>query len=252
MKHMFRTALVAVSTVSLFALAAPAQTLMPDASARTGGAVTVTSTTTIVVPENTCVEHPINYTVTLPDPSKRWQVDLYSYKTDGTLRGSGSASTYQGSTAPTGTINMQFCSLAWEPGPITVTSELDYRTADDVFYTVAGPTLNLNIVREVKSTVSLKAKKKGNKIVANTGVNVSNGSVTVPAENGQVTLQKKVGKAWKTVATKATSVTGKAKFVFKAKGKTQIRAYFAGLGEITAVGSGVAIPAATSKVVKVG
>lgn len=257
MKKILRTALIAVSTVSLIALVAPAQALTADApakAARNGGAVAVTATTTIVVPEDACITHPFNYSLTLPDPSKRWQLDLYAYRADGTLRGSATAGTYQGSTSPTGTVDMQFCGLSWEPGPVTVHTEFDYRDAGDVFYTVAGPTLNLNIVREVTSAVALKAKTKGNKVVAKAAVNISTGASTYPVDGATVTLQKKVGKKWKAIATKTATVTGTVKFAFKAKGKhkTQIRAYFSGLGEFTAVGTGVPIPAATSKVAKVG
>lgn len=251
MNKLFRTALVSTSTLGLMAVAVPGQALAPAGDAASGGAVAVTATQTVVVPEGTCITHPFNYALTLPDPSKRWQLDLFAYKADGSLRGSATASTYMGSPQPNGTVEMQFCSMSWEPGPVTVQTEFDYRDANDVFYQVTGPTLNLNVVREVKSSASLKVKKKGKNIIALSKVTVSTGATSYAVDGGKVSLQKKVGRKWKTITSKTTSADGKVKFKYNPKGRTAIRTKFAGLSNFTAVGSGVSVPSDVSKVIKV-
>lgn len=216
-----------------------------------GGAVTISASPTVVVPEISCVTHPVNYSVTVPAGTERWTLDLYVYKADGTLRGSGMAMSSMGAPT-TGAIDIQFCGMSYEPQTVTVVSDLDYRVNGLSYTGIAGNTLSLNIVRNVKTSVSLKAKAKGATATATGTVTASTGTSVTPIAGGKVTLQKRVGKKWKKVAVKTTDAAGA--FKIKAKGlkrNTMVRAVFAGLGEYTAVGSGVAIPAAASKIVRV-
>lgn len=246
MKKILSSIIATAAALSGVALTAPA------ANAEVAASVSISASPTIVVPENACVTHPINYDVVGVQPGKRWSLDVYVYKADGTLRGSGTA--LQSLGAPTtGTIDVQFCGLSYEPQTVTVTSELDYYDANDLAVTgVAGNTLSLNIVREVKTKVALKVKRKGTKATATGTVTATAGSTVTPVTSGKVTLQKRVGKKWKKVAFSVTDGTGAYKI--KAKGikrGTSVRTVFAGLGEFTAVGVGVAIPAKASKVVRV-
>jgi hypothetical protein len=245
-KKFLSSVVAAAAALSTVALAAPA------ANAEVAASVTISASPTIVVPEISCVTHPINYSVAGVIPGKRWTLDVYVYKADGTLRGSGSAMSSMGAPT-TGAIDVQFCGMSYEPQTVTVVSELDYYDANDLAVTgVAGNTLALNIVREVKTAVSLKVKRKGSVATAIGKVTASTGTSATPISGGKVTLQKRVGKKWKKVAVKTTSATGA--FKIKAKGikrGTFVRAVFAGLGEYTAVGAGVAIPAKASKVVRV-
>lgn len=245
MKKILSIVVAAAATLSTVAVTSPAAHAV-------GGAVSISASPTIVVPEIACVTHPVNYSVTVPDASKRWWLDVYVYKADGTLRGSGYASSSLGHPA-SGTIDVQFCGMSYEPQTVTVQSELDYRDSNDIAYTgVMGNTLSLTIVREVKTKVALKVKRKAATATATGKVTASTGTAVTPISGGKVTLQKRVGKKWKKVAVKTTSAAGV--FKIKAKGIKRndvVRAVFAGLGEYTAVGSGVAIPAAASKTVRV-
>ena len=241
----FLSAVVATAA-ALATLAATAPAAHAD-----GGAVTIAASPTVVVPENTCVTHPVNYSVTVPAGAERWWLDVYVYKADGTLRGSGYASSNYGHPT-TGAIDVQFCSLSYEPQTVTVQSELDYRVNGVSYTGVMGNTIALNIVRNVKSQVALNVNRKGATATATGKVTASNGTTTAPISGGKVTLQKRVGAKWKKVAVKTTSAAGTYKF--KAKGikrGTYVRTVFAGLGEFTAVGTGVPVPAAASKVVRV-
>lgn len=242
-KKFLSIVIAAAATLSTVAATAPA-------AHADGGAVTIAASPTVVVPENTCVTHPVNYSVTVPAGSERWWLDVYVYKADGTLRGSGYASSTYGHPT-TGTIDVQFCSLSYEPQTVTVQSELDYRVGGVSYTGVMGNTIALNIVRDVKSSVSLKVKRKGAAISAASTVTASTGTTTTPISGGKVTLQKRVGKAWKKVAVKTTDAAGKVKFKAKVKRGTYVRTVFAGMGEFTAVGTGIPVPPKASKVVRV-
>ena len=80
-------------------------------------------------------------------------------------------------------------------------------------------------VRDAKSRVSLKAKRKGGKVTATAKVGVSTGGDYGPvAEGSKVTFQKKVGKKWKKVDSGTTDASGVVKAKFKATKGTVIRA----------------------------
>lgn len=107
-------------------------------------------------------------------------------------------------------------------------------------------------VGQTTTSLQLKATSKGHRAKARVKLVADTGDKTYPIVEQQVVLQKKVGKKWKTFITLFTSGTGTAKARFKVRKQTLIRARYAGSGQVVVGGSGEALPAATSTVVRVG
>jgi hypothetical protein len=117
---------------------------------------------------------------------------------------------------------------------------------------VAGTPSTFAVVGKASTSASLKARTRGNTVKAKSKLVMKTDGNTSPIAGQPVAFQKKKGKSWKTFKTVTTSDKGIAKLKFKARKKTLIRAKFAGAGEIIVGGSGPAIPAATSRTVRVG
>jgi hypothetical protein len=244
MKIISRVAALAVAATALVAVAAPAQAV---------GESTASTTTAYV--GDTCVNHPVNYSVNIPADAQRWWMQIKAIYPDGVTEGVG---TYVGTTngSPmTGTTTIQICGRVEPRGTWTLQPVLKTWTdaSGKTYYDpVNGTPSTFQVVGRATTSASLKAKTRRNTVKARTRLVVKTDGTASPIANQPVSFQKKKGKGWKTFKTATTSSTGVAKVKFKAKRRTTIRAYFAGAGEVIVGGTGPAIPAATSKPVRVG
>lgn len=243
MKTLSRIVALAVTATALVATAAPAHAV---------GESTVSTTTAYA--GDTCIEHPINYSVALPADAKDWWLEIQAIYPDGSEGLAQYAGTIKGSPM-TGTTVLQICGGVEPLGTWTLQPTLkSWRDAAGVSHydPVVGTPITFEVVGKATTSASLKARTKGNKVTAKSKlVGTTNGNAS-PIANQPVAFQKKVGGKWKTFKTDTTSSTGVAKVTFKVKRKTTIRAHFKGAGEVIVGGSGPAIPAATSKTVRVG
>lgn len=234
------SAALAVTTVSVGA--APAHAVGESSA-----------TTTTAYAGDNCIDHPVNYSVNLPADAKDWWLEIKPLYPNGAEGISHYVGTLKGSPM-TGTVLMQICGGVEPLGTWTLQPILkSWRDAAGTGYydEIPGTPSTFQVVGVAKTGLSLKAKKKGRTVKATAKLVAKTGSSTYPVTEQKVAFQKKVGKKWKTIKTATTSSTGKARAKFKVKGKTSIRARFAGAGAVIVGGSGQAIPAATSKTVRV-
>lgn len=234
---------VAVAALAVTTLTGPANAAPGDA--------TLTFAPTAVLNEGTCVDHAFTYAVELPEGTSNWTLDVDLIGPDGAQHGTQLIGTFAGDPA-SGSEALQLCSLFEPTGTYQIYTTVDYKvgTAPTVF---GSPTFegSFQVVRSAKSRVSLKAKRKGAKIVSTARVTVSTGDAYSPVEaGGKVIFQKLVGKRWKKVDGALTNSSGVAKGKFTSRGTTRVRAVFKGMGEVL-VGSGLPVPPAKSKVVRV-
>lgn len=228
---------------------------MTAAPAHAVGESTVSATTAYA--GDNCINHPINYSVNLPADAQRWYLDIDLIYPDGQSAGPGtgtSVSSYAGFPL-TGTTTLQICGKVEPHGTWTLQPVLKTWTdaAGKTNYDpINGTPSSFQVVGQATTSASLKARTKGNTVKARTKLVAKTDGNVAPVTGQPVSFQKKKGKTWKTFKTVTTSSTGVAKVKFKAKRKTLIRARFAGAGEIIVGGSGLSIPAATSKTVRVG
>ena len=243
MKTLSRIVALAVTATALVATTAPAHAV---------GESTVTTTTAYV--GDNCIDQPVNYSVNIPAGSSNWSLEIDAIYPDGVTEGIGQiVGTFKGSPMA-GTTTIQICGKSEPTGTWTLKPTVTYRddAAGKSFYDIAGTPSTFEVVGESTTTASLKAKTKGKKVTAKSKLVVTSSGTSSPLASQPVAFQKKAGSKWKTIKTATTSSTGVAKVTFKVKRKTTIRAYFAGAGEILVGGTGPAIPAATSKTVRVG
>jgi hypothetical protein len=244
MKLTARFAALALTAAALVTTSAPAHAV---------GESTASTTTAYV--GDTCVDHPVNYSVSLPADAKSWWMQIKAIYPDGVTEGVGK---YVGTTTGspmTGTTTIQICGRVEPHGTWTLQPVLKTWTdaAGKTYYdAVNGTPSTFAVVGRASTSLSLKARTKGHKVTAKSRlVAKADGNVT-PVTGQQVAFQKKVGKKWKTITTVTTSSTGVAKAKFTVRKKTLVRSKFAGAGEVIVGGTGQAIPAATSKKVRVG
>lgn len=234
---------VAAAALAVSTFATPAQAAPGDA--------TLTFAPTAVLNEGSCVDHAFTYSVELPEGTTDWTMAVNMVGPDGESHSRATVGAFKQS-APAGTEALQLCSLFEPLGTYQIFTTTDYRVGQTA--TVFGAeTLEgtFEVVRSAKTKASIKAKRKGAKIVTTSKVTVSTGKEFGPVEaGGPVVFQKLVGKKWKTVDKAVTNASGVAKGSFKSKGKTKVRAVFQGMGEVL-VGSGLPVPPATSKSVQV-
>ncbi|PUA82824.1 hypothetical protein [Nocardioides currus] len=237
----------------LVALAVTATAVVASASPALAVGESTVSTTTAYVGDN-CIDQPVNYSVALPADVKNWALKIKAIYPDGVTEGVGQiVGTFEGSPL-TGTTTVQICGRVEPKGTWTLVPTITSWTdaAGKSYYDIPGTPSTFQVVGQAKSSASLKAKTKGKKVTATSKLVVTTDGTSAPIAGQPVAFQKKAGKKWKTIKSVTTSSSGTAKVKFKVKRKTTIRAYFAGAGEILVGGSGPAIPAATSKTVKVG
>lgn len=244
MKTLSRIVALAVTATALVATTAPAYAVGET-----------TATTTTAYTSDTCINQPVNYTVNLPADAQRWFLEIRAIYPDGVSEGPGQhLGTIDGSPM-TGTTTIQICGGVEPKGTWTLQPVLKGWTdaAGKTYYDeILGTPFTFQVVGQASTSASLKAKTKGKKVTAKSKLVVKTDGKSSPIASQPVAFQKKVGRKWKTFKTATTSATGVAKVKFKAKRKTTIRAHFAGAGEVIVGGSGPAIPAATSKTVRVG
>lgn len=244
MKLTARLAALALTAAALVTTGAPAHAV---------GESTATTTTAYV--GDTCIDHPVNYSVSLPADAQRWWMQIKAIYPDGVTEGVG---TYVGTTAGspmTGTTTIQICGRVEPHGTWTLQPVLKTWTdaSGKTYYDAQnGTPSTFQVVGRASTSLSLKAKSKGAKVTAKSRLVAKSGDSVTPVTGQQVAFQKKVGKKWKTFKKVTTSSTGVAKAKFKVRKKTLIRSKFAGAGAVIIGGSGQAIPAATSKKVRVG
>lgn len=245
MKTLSRIVALAVTATALVATAAPAHAV---------GESTVTTTTAYA--GDSCINHPLNYSVALPADTKDWYLKIETFYPDGVTKGVGVTLSSLNGAPLTGTTTVQICGGGVEPyGTWTLKPALQYWTdaaGKTTYGPIAGTPATFEVVGKATTSASLKAKTKGKKVTAKSKLLGTTDGNSSPIANQPVAFQKKVGSKWKTIKTATTSSTGVAKVTFKVKRKTTIRAAFAGAGEVIIGGSGPAIPAATSKTVRVG
>lgn len=244
MKTLSRIVALAVTATALVATAAPAHAV---------GESTVTTTTAYA--GDTCINHPFNYSVALPEDTKDWYVKVETFYPDGVTKGVGVTLSSSTGAPLTGSTTVQICGGVEPFGTWTLKPSLQYWTdaaGKTTYGPMAGTPATFEVVGKATTSASLKARTKGNKVTAKSKLVGTTGGTSAPITNQPVAFQKKVGSKWKTIKTATTSSTGVAKVAFKVKRKTTIRAYFAGAGEVIIGGTGKAIPAATSKTVRVG
>lgn len=243
MKTLSRVVALAITATALVATATPAHAV---------GETTATSTTAYV--GDSCVDQPINYTIALPADAQSYYVEIQALYPNGAE----GLATYIDSSKGmplSGTTTLQICGGGVEPyGTWTLQPTLkSWRdAAGKPYYDILGTPSTFDVVGQATTSASLKAKTKGKKVTAKVKLTAETGGTTSPVTGQPVAIQKKAGKKWKTIKTVTTSSTGTAKVKFKARKKTTIRAHFAGAGEVVVGAPGPAIPAATSKTVKVG
>ncbi len=225
--------------------------LVASPAAAAPGDATLTFAPTAVLNEGSCIDHAFTYAVELPEGTTSWLLDVRLIGPDNERHGGQLLGTF-GGDAPSGSDGLQLCSLFEPIGTYTIVTTTEYKVGTEA--TVFGAEQiegTFQAVRNAKSKISLKAKRKGAKVTATAKVAVSTGGTFGPvAAGGKVTFQKKVGKKWKKVARGKTSASGRVKAKFKARKGTVIRAVFAGAGEVL-VGSGLPTPPAKSKTVRI-
>lgn len=234
----------AVLTTTVLAATAPATAV--DAS---DANLAFSSNDLVVMPEGTCVKHPVTYAITLPagaDGKFTLMMDITG--ADGKQWNMVNLLSIQGAPL-SGSTEIQFCDLLIDPGTYAVTSQLRWYDAKGFSNTHVGPTFNLQVVSKVDSQVTISAKRKGKKVTVSSVVSyrVTDWS---PVAGGKVTVQAKVGKKWKNLKNATTDANGAISVKVKAPKKTLFRAKFAGVGTYSAVGTGFPVPGATSKSVR--
>ena len=237
----------------IVALAVTATAVVASASPALAVGESTATTTTAYVGDN-CIDQPLNYSVALPADNRNWALKIKAIYPDGVTEGVGQiVGTIKGSPL-TGTTTLQICGAVEPHGTWTLVPTISSWTdaAGKSYYDIPGTPSTFEVVGQATTKASLKAKTKGKKVTATAKLVVTTDGASSPIASQPVAFQKKAGKKWKTIKTVTTSSTGKAKLKFKAKKKTIIRAHFAGAGEVIVGGSGPAIPAATSKTVRVG
>lgn len=243
MKLTARLAALAMTAAALVATAAPAHAV---------GESTATSTTAYV--GDNCIDQPVNYSANLPADAKDWFLEIKPIYPTGAEGVSSFVGTIKGSPL-TGTTTIQICGRVEPHGTWTLQPILKNWTdaAGKTYYdAVSGTPSTFQVVGRATTSLSLKARTKGKKVTAKSRLVATTDGNAAPVTGQAVAFQKKVGKKWKTFKTVTTSSTGVAKAKFKARKKTLIRTKFAGAGEVIVGGTGPAIPAATSKKVRVG
>lgn len=244
MKPSIRLAVAAaVAALTASTLAAPAQAAPGDAA--------LTFAPTAVLAEGTCVDHAFTYAVELPEGVTTWSLDVDLVGPDGASHSRQLIGAFNGDPA-SGTEALQLCSQYEPLGTYQILTTVDYKVGEEstVFgtKTVEG---TFDAVAAATTKASLKAKRKGAKIVTTSKVQVSTGDAYSPVKaGGPVVFQKLVGSKWKNVDKAVTDSSGVAKGSFRAPASTTLRAVFKGMGEVL-VGSGLPVPPATSKVVLV-
>jgi len=242
-------------TVSrIVALAVAATALVATASPAHAVGESTASTTTAYVGDN-CIDHPVNYSVALPADAQRWFLEIKAIYPDGVTAGVGQHVGTIEASPMTGTTTIQICGRIEPRGTWTLQPILKTWTdaAGKTYYDpILGTPSTFEVVGQATTSASLRAKTVGNRVTAKSKLVVKTDGNAAPIAGQPVAFQKKVGKSWKTFKTVTTSSKGVAKVKFKAKRKTTIRAHFAGAGEVIVGGTGPAIPAATSKTVRVG
>ena len=238
-------AAIAAVALAPLGVAAPAQAVPGD--------TTYSFAPTAVVEENSCIDHAFTYSVEFPPQGVTdWTVVSQVVDPSGDTAVRKSFGSFSGSPNP-GSNTWQLCGGFDEPGTYTVVSTTDYRAVGASGTTFGTPKTvgTIQVVKEAKSKVALKAKRKGPKITAKATVSVSTGGSYGPVgAGGKVTFQKKVGRKWKKVDTAVTDAAGVAKGRFKGAKGTVIRAVFAGAGTVV-VGTTLPVPPATSKAIRV-
>jgi hypothetical protein len=213
-----------------------------------------TATTTTAYVGDTCINQPVSYTVNLPADAKSWFLQIKPIYPDGGEGVSEYVGTIEGSPL-SGTTTIQICGRVEPHGTWTLQPILKSWTdasGKTQYDAINGAPSTFQVVGRATTSLSMKAKTKGHKVTAKSRlVAKADGNVT-PVTGQPVAFQKKVGKKWKTFTTVTTSSTGVAKAKFKVRKKTLVRSKFAGAGEVIVGGAGQAIPAATSKKVRVG
>lgn len=247
MKLIPRFLALAVTAAALVATATPANAV---------GESTVTTTTAYV--GDNCIDQPVTYTANVPADSPNWSLEIEAIYPDGVTQGIGQLlGTFKGSPM-SGTTTIQICGKSEPTGTWTLRPIVSYRDPADgkSYYDIVGTPSAFEVVGQATTSASLKAKTKakgkGKLVTATVELVVTSSGTSAPIAGQPVAFQKKAGSTWKTIKTLTTSSTGTAKLKFRAKKKMTIRAYFDGAGEILVGGTGKAIPAATSKTVKVG
>lgn len=228
-----------------------ASTLAAPAQADPGD-VTLTFAPTAVLAKGTCVDHAFTYAVELPEDVTTWSLDVDLVGPDGASHSGQLIGAFNGD-APSGSEALQLCSLYEPLGTYQIFTTVDYKVGSDS--TVSGTkTLegSFDAVGAATTKASLKARRKGARIVTTSKVLVSTGADFSPVKaGGPVVFQKLVDKLWKTVDKTVTSSSGVARGSFRSPGPTRVRAVFRGMGDVL-VGSGLPVPPATSKAVLVG
>ncbi|WP_457206268.1 hypothetical protein [Nocardioides sp. P5_C9_2] len=243
MKLTARIAALAMTAAALVATAAPAHAV---------GESTATTPTAYV--GDTCIDQPVSYTVNIPADAKSWFLQIKPVYPTGAEGVSSYVGTINGSPL-SGTTTIQICGRieprgTWTLQPILKTwTDASGKTYYDA---INGAPSTFQVVGKASTSLSLKAKTKGTKVTAKSRLVAKTDGTAAPVAGQPVAFQKKVGKKWKTIKTVTTSSTGVAKTKLKTRKKTFIRAKFAGAGEVIVGGSGPAIPAASSKKVRVG
>lgn len=250
MRNTARRIALALTGALTAATAFTAATTPASAVTVSSGMVTLTSADVVVVPAGTCVAHPVDYAISVPAGTETWGLDVWVYNEAGGLADSMMLRSSTGA-APAATGTIQFCDYSDQPGLYTFVPELDYRLGGISYNNVAVPQFQVRVIGNVTTGTSIKAKRKGGTVTVNAKVSVKSGDVTAPVVGGTVAVQRKVGRAWKTLKSGVTATTGAVNIKVKAKAGTILRAQFAGMGEYTAVGAGVPIPASTSKAVRI-
>ncbi|KRF37621.1 hypothetical protein [Nocardioides sp. Soil805] len=243
MKLTARIAALAMTAAALVATAAPAHAV---------GESTATTPTAYV--GDNCIDQPVNYSVNLPADVKDWFLQIKPVYPTGAEGVSSYVGTINGSPL-TGTTTIQICGRVEPRGTWTLQPILKTWTdaAGKTYYgPFNGTPSTFEVVGRATTSLSLKAKTKGNKVTAKSRLVAKTDGNTAPVAGQPVVFQKKVGKKWKTFKTVTTPSTGVAKAKFKARKKTLIRTKFAGAGDVVVGGTGPAIPAASSKKVRVG
>lgn len=243
MKLTARIAALAVAASALVATAAPAHAV---------GESTATTPTAYV--GDTCIDQPVNYAVNLPADAKAWYLQIKPiYPTGGE-----GISAYVGNnfgSPMAGTTTIQICGRVEPHGTWTLQPILRNWTdaSGKTYYdAVNGTPSTFQVVGRATTSLSLKARTRGNKVTAKSKLVAKSDGNASPVAGQQVAFQKKVGRKWKTFKTATTSSTGVAKARFKVRRKTFIRTKFAGAGQVLVGGSGQALPAARSRTVRVG
>ncbi len=233
------------------ALALVASLVLTVAPAQAFGESTATTNTAYI--GDGCTYHEVAYTVDLPAEVKIWSMAVQAIHPNGTSGDTVVVGNLQASPL-TGRTAIQICGVTEPVGIWTLQPRVSFwqdANGETIYNTVGAPS-TFEVVAGATTSLKLKAKTERDRVTARVRLIADTGSTSRPLVEQQVRLQKKVGKKWKNFKRLTTSGTGTAQVKFKVKKKTRIRARYAGSGEVVVGGSSVALPAAMSKVVRVG